>query len=205
MAFGRFITFEGVDKAGKSTQIDLFCQYLREQHIDVLQTREPGGCPVSESIRGVILDPANEMGDVCEAMLYAAARGEHVRQVILPALQQGRLVVSDRFVDSSIAYQGFGRQLGYEYVAGLNAAATRGVKPNLTFFLEMDPERAIARMGDARKDRLEEVDSIFRKRVRAGYDKIIDADASRFVMIDADQSIEQVHHDIVQAYRKVAE
>lgn len=197
---GLFITFEGMDKTGKSTQTGLFCDYLRKTHPDMVQTREPGGCGVSELIRQVILTPGNDMGAACEAMLYAASRCEHVRQVIKPALEAGRLVVSDRFVDSSITYQGYGRQLGHRYVAELNAAATQGLQPNITFFLRMDHEQAIKRIHQRDMDRLEIVDTEFRRRVAEGYKRIISEDAERFIIIDADGSVQDVHAAIVQAY-----
>ena len=142
-----FITFEGTDKAGKSTQIALFETYLRQRGIAYLFTREPGGCPVSERIREVILDPENQMHPLCEALLYAAARSELVHSVLLPQLQKGVNIVCDRYVDSSIAYQGFGREMGMDVIAGINAYATESLMPDLTFFLAMDPERARQRTG----------------------------------------------------------
>lgn len=193
---GLFITMEGPDKAGKSTQVKLLYEYLKEQGVDVLLTREPGGSPVSEKIRDVILSVDNDMGDVCEAMLYAAARAEHVRTVIKPALQKGKTVLCDRYVDSSIAYQGYGRQLGHEYVQLLNDAAIDGLLPDLTLFLYMDPDDAIDRIEQGSKDRLEITDDAFRQRVMEGYLVLEQDNPERFVRINAAQKIEAVHEDI---------
>ena len=200
MKKGLFITFEGPDKAGKSTQIRLFCEYLEKNGIPHLLTREPGGCEVSEQIRNIILDIQNDMGPLCEAMLYAASRAELVRQVIRPALEQGTLVVCDRYVDSSIAYQGFGRKLGYDYVKELNDAAIDGVLPDLTFFLQIDPDKAIGRMGEEQKDRLEAAGQDFRSRVMQGYERLAAESAGRYAVIQADKSIPEVHQQIIAAY-----
>ena len=194
---GMFITFEGPDKAGKSTQIRLLCQYYEQNGIPYLLTREPGGCPVSEKIRQLLLDPSNEMGPICEAMLYAAARSELVQQVLKPALERGTTVICDRFVDSSIAYQGYGRQLGAQKVAQLNEWAIDGLTPDITFYLSIRPEIAQQRMDQMHKDRLESADDAFRERVTQGYEALLQAQPERFTVIDANGSIEQIHQAIV--------
>lgn len=194
-----FITFEGTDKAGKSTQIALFETYLRQRGIAYLFTREPGGCPVSERIREVILDPENQMHPLCEALLYAAARSELVHSVLLPQLQKGVNIVCDRYVDSSIAYQGFGREMGMDVIAGINAYATENLMPDLTFFLAMDPERAMQR-AQGEQDRMEQAGRDFRQRVYQGYCTLAQREPARFCVIDAAQSIQAVHAQIVRAF-----
>ena len=194
-----FITFEGTDKAGKSTQIALFETYLRQRGIAYLFTREPGGCPVSERIREVILDPENQMHPLCEALLYAAARSELVHSVLLPQLQKGVNIVWDRYVDSSIAYQGFGREMGMDVIAGINAYAMENLMPDLTFFLAMDPERAMQR-AQGEQDRMEQAGRDFRQRVYQGYCTLAQREPTRFCVIDAAQSIQAVHAQIVRAF-----
>lgn len=199
---GMFITFEGPDKAGKSTQIRLLCEYYEQNGIPFLLTREPGGCAISEKIRQLLLDPCNDMGPICEAMLYAAARSELVEKVIMPALQQGTTVICDRFVDSSIAYQGYGRELGAKKVAALNRWATQGLTPDITFYLSIRPEIAQQRMNHMKKDRLERADQAFRTRVTQGYEALLQAQPERFTVVDANGSIEQIHQTILQILRE---
>ncbi|MDL2220756.1 dTMP kinase [Eubacteriales bacterium OttesenSCG-928-N14] len=194
---GLFISMEGPDKAGKSTQTKLLYEYLQAKGVDALLTREPGSTPVGEKIRNVILSTDNDMGDVCEAMLYAAARAEHVRTVLQPQLDAGKTIVCDRYVDSSIAYQGYGRQLGHEYVQQLNDAAIDGLYPDLTIFLYMDPDAAIERIEQKAMDRLEITDDAFRHRVMEGYLILEQQYQNRYVRIEAAQPIEAVHNDIV--------
>lgn len=164
---GYFISLEGNDGSGKSTQARLLAQKLTQMGHDVLLTREPGGTQIGEKIRNILLDTANrEMHPLTEALLYAAARAQHVQQVILPALKAGKLVLTDRFVDSSIAYQGAGRELGMEMVEGINAPAVAGKMPDLTVFLSVDPGEGIRRRGRSSvKDRLEEEEDAFHQRV----------------------------------------
>lgn len=196
-----FITFEGPDKAGKSTQIQRFCAYLTQQGIAYHLTREPGGCAISEKIRDIILNPANEMDAICEAMLYAAARSAHVRSVIRPNLAQKRSVVCDRYLDSSLAYQGYGRNLGYDFIDTLNRTAVDGILPDITFLLLMDPKLAMQRAQD-QPDRLELAGDAFRERVLKGYLEVHRRNPSRVVLIDASQSVEAVHAQILQAFEE---
>lgn len=195
-----FITFEGSDKAGKTTQVQRFCDALRARGCNILQTREPGGTDVSEQIRRVVLDKNNEMGAACEMLLYAAARAEHVRAVIKPALAAGQIVVCDRFVDSSIAYQGYGRQLGAELVAAVNAPAVDGLVPDLTFFLLLDEAVASARRSALEQDRLEREQADFFTRVRQAYDQIIQDNPQRIVVVDASGTMEEVTQRLLAAY-----
>lgn len=181
---GYFISLEGNDGSGKSTQARMLAENLSKCGHDVLLTREPGGTRVGEKIRELLLDRENtDMDDLTEAMLYAAARAQHVRQVILPAIQQGQLVVSDRFVDSSLAYQGVGRGLGIEEVRNINAPAVKGCMPNTTVFLKVDPELGMRRRTNAsEKDRLEQEGKDFHQRVAEAFDQFAESNP-RFLVI----------------------
>lgn len=168
---GLFIVFEGPDGCGKSTQIRFLAEYLESAGFSVLCTREPGGSPIAEKIRTILLDRENAgMAALTEALLYAAARAEHVRQVIAPALKEGKVVLCDRFVDSSIAYQGYGRALGAKTVWNINEPAVDGVLPDVTVFINVPPEQAFARMNEHKQyDRLENEGLSFHRRVYEGY------------------------------------
>lgn len=181
---GYFISLEGNDGSGKSTQARLLAERLRQCGYDVVLTREPGGTHIGEMIRHILLDNANtEMHPVTEALLYAAARAQHMQQVILPALRQGKVVLTDRFVDSSIAYQGAGRQLGLKEVAQINAPAIQNRLPDVTVFLSVDPEEGMRRRSRSSvKDRLEEEDSAFHQRVGDAFMQMT-ADNPRFLTI----------------------
>lgn len=183
---GFFISFEGNDGSGKSTQAKLLAEHLRQTGHDVLLTREPGGTRVGERIREILLDrDNNDMEDLTEAMLYAAARAQHVRQVILPALKAGKTVISDRFVDSSIAYQGAGRGLGIDLVRRINAPAVENCLPDLTVFLKLNPEVGMKRFSSSREaDRLELAGEEFHQAVAEAFEKII-ATEDRFVTVSS--------------------
>lgn len=201
MKTGWFITFEGLDKSGKTTQINLFCDYLRSRNIPFVLTREPGGTPVGERIREMLLDPVNRIHPKCEALLYAAARSELVHTVLKPAILSGQNVVCDRYVDSSIAYQGFGRELGRSWVRDVNAFATDGLMPDLTFYLSIAPDSAAARTIGPR-DRMEGAEAAFYQRVRHGYDVLCAAQPQRFCKIEADASIARIQADIQAAFSR---
>ena len=168
---GKFITFEGCEGSGKSTQIRLLGEKLSAQGVDFIITREPGGSDVAEQIRKVILDAKNvAMCDECEALLYAAARMQHLKEIVEPALNAGKLVICDRYVDSSLAYQGVARGLGEEYVAAVNSVALKDFAPDLTIFLNISPEDAFARKhGADLSDRMERQGLDFHKKVYGGY------------------------------------
>jgi len=168
---GKFVTFEGCEGSGKSTQMRLLSEKLTERGIDFLCTREPGGSDVAEQIRKVILDGKNvSMCDECEALLYAAARIQHLKEIVEPALNRGALVLCDRYVDSSLAYQGFARGLGDQYIEGINSAALNDYPPDITLFLNISPENAFSRKHGADKnDRIEQQGIEFHKKVYAGY------------------------------------
>ena len=177
MTKGLFISFEGGDGSGKSTQFRLFAEYLRNRGFDVVTTREPGGTRISEKIRGILLDPeCTEMGSLTEALLFAASRAQHVDELIRPSVEAGKIVLCDRFVDSSIVYQGFGRGLG-EQVASINSYAVRGLYPDVTFLLDVSPELGRRRNGKTGKnDRLENQSMEYHSMVAEGYRKLAAAE-----------------------------
>ncbi len=190
---GFFISIEGLDGCGKTTQINAITEHIRRRGYEVVHTREPGGTPIAEDIRALILDPEKTMCPETEALLYAASRCEHVRKVIRPALESGRVVLCDRFVDSSIAYQGAGRELGMETVAQINAPAVDGTMPDLTLLFALDPETAFLRRSSATKlDRLERSGEAFFKRTRDGYDLLADMYPQRIRRIDASHDVETI-------------
>lgn len=194
---GYFITFEGPDGAGKTTVINEVVKALQAQTSrEILVTREPGGSKIAESIRDIILDPANtEMDDKTEALLYAASRAQHVSEIINPALAAGRIVISDRFVDSSLAYQGKGRGLGIDEVAQINAFATGHLEPQLTVFLDIEPEIGLKRISKERagqEDRLEREKLAFHQLVYRGYQEVVKAHPDRIKVVDARQDLSQV-------------
>ncbi len=192
-----FISIEGPDGAGKSTQLAMLADYCRERGLDVLTTREPGGNPISEKIRGLILDPENtDMSAAAEALLYAASRAQLMDTVIRPALESGRIVLCDRFVDSSIAYQAYARGLG-DGVRVINEFATGGIKTDLTIFLDIDPEVGRERnVSTGKKDRMEQEELAFHRAVYEGYKDIARREPERVVCIDASRCTEAVFEDI---------
>lgn len=198
---GFFLTVEGLDGSGKTTQVDRLEQNLRDYGFSVLRTREPGGCEISEEIRHTILTTDHmEMCPACEALLYAAARAQHVHEVIRPAVERGYLVLCDRFVDSSIAYQGGGRELGYEVVRELNAPAVGDTMPDATVYLAIDHQLALRRRHSASAlDRIEVESSAFHGRVQSAYEKLIRENGRRFLVIDGEQPVKQVAAEVLDA------
>ena len=198
MVKGKFITFEGCEGSGKSTQIRLLSQYLDSKNIPYITTREPGGSAISEQIRKIILDGGNmEMCDECEALLYAASRIQHIRDTVLPALNEGKLVICDRFIDSSLAYQGEARGLGMEYVGAINALALEKYRPDLTVFLDIPPDKAFRRKHGADKnDRMEMQGMEFHMRVYGGYKKLL-AKYPRICAVECNGTKFQTHENII--------
>jgi dTMP kinase len=197
---GLFISFEGSDGSGKSTHIRLLSEQLIAMGYRVKVTREPGGCPIAEQIRGIVLDNANaEMTPVAEALLYAAARAQHVGEVIRPALERGEIVITDRFVDSSVAYQGYGRGLGEEVIGAINAPATGGLTPDITFFMAVDTGEAARRISDREQDRLELAGQEFHQKVYQAFRLIAEGNPQRVITVDATQSKPAVHERIMSA------
>jgi dTMP kinase len=189
---GLFVTFEGIDRSGKTTQARLLCEALGD---DALGVREPGGTEAGERVRAILKDRSVTLSPETEALLFAAARAELVSEVILPALADGRVVVSDRFLDSSLAYQGGARGLGIEDVERVNRFATRALRPDITFLLEIDPAHAAARAGE--RDRFEEEGASLQEAVMAAYERLIELDPSRWRRVDATRSSEQIHADVL--------
>ena len=185
---GLFLTFEGVDGCGKSTQMRMLGEYLRERGVDCLTTREPGGCPVSEQIREILLNVENgDMNDETEALLYAAARAEHIDHVILPALRAGKVVLCDRYLDSSIAYQGYARGLGVEAVLAFNRYALERCMPDVTFFFDFTPEEArVRKRKRTSADRLERMDDRFFDRVYEGFVCAAERDPRRILRLEVE-------------------
>ncbi len=200
MARGMFISFEGSDGSGKSTHIRLLSDKLRQHGYAVTVTREPGGCPIAEKIRAIVLDREHgEMTPVAEALLYAAARAQHVSEVILPALERGEIVITDRFLDSSIAYQGVGRGLGVDLIRQVNGPATGGLMPDVTFFMSVDTGESARRISDRDQDRLELAGKGFHDRVYAGFTQLARENPGRIVTIDATKPKPEVHAAVLAA------
>ena len=195
---GIFITIEGLDGSGKSTQVSRIKSILEKKGYDVLLTREPGGTKIGEKIRQILLDKDHkEMSAAAEALLYAASRAQHVEQVIVPALKEGRAVLCDRFVDSSIAYQGKGRELGPEAVTDINKFATHGLGPDITILLDIDPEVGLNRAKATKKaDRLEQERLDFHRKVREGYKVLAETYPDRIKVIDASKTVEEISREI---------
>ncbi len=201
---GLFISIEGPDGSGKSTQIENIRKFFADKNIEIVFTREPGGTPIGERIREIILDNSfKEMDYMTEAMLYAASRAQHVAQIIRPALEAGKVVVCDRFVDSSIAYQGYGRHLG-EAVEVINSYAVKECMPDVTFLLKVDPNVGKTRIKANREteDRLEHEKMAFHREVFEGYLELEKQYPGRIVGIDASMGIEEIRDEI---YRKLEE
>lgn len=194
---GLFVTFEGTDGCGKTTQMKRAADWLRGRGYEVVSTREPGGCPISERIREIILDVGSAgMTAECEAMLYAAARAQHVSEVIKPAVKRGAIVLCDRFLDSSLVYQGVGRGLGMGAVRALNRLGVDGCQPDLTLFYDISPERAMQRRRAASApDRLELERKEFFEAVYGAYRALAAEDPERIAVIDADRPIDAVETD----------
>ena len=195
---GAFLSMEGLDGSGKTTQIALLTDALQRYGFEVQHSREPGGCPVAEAIRSVLLSRDNVgMTDVTEALLYAASRAQHVHDVIRPAMAAGRVLLCDRFVDSSVAYQGGGRQLGVQKVLDINAPAIENCLPMTTVYLDIDHRESLRRRCAASEpDRMEMEADSFHARVEAAYKELIARDPARFVVVDATRSPEEIGRDI---------
>lgn len=199
MKKGLFITFEGTDGSGKTTQIKLLEEYLKTKNCEVVLSREPGGTKISEIIRDIVLDPQNtEIVPLTEMILYAASRAQHVAEVIEPALESGKTVICDRYVDSSYAYQGGGRGMDLKIIADVNRIAVNGTVPDITFFLDIDPEVAIRRrINSTGADRIEQEKLDFHRRVYDGYKKLSILYPDRIKTIDAAESVEEIASQVI--------
>ena len=194
-----FITFEGPEGSGKTTQIELLRDYLEKRGYSVLATREPGGTSIGNQVRAILLDPRNtEMLPASEALLFSAARAQIVNQVIQPHLAQGDIVLCDRYADSTLAYQGYGHGLDLEMLHTITAFATGGLKPDLTVYLDIDVEEGLRRKltaheaGQAEWNRLDQQEIAFHRRVREGYLQMATREPDRWLVVDATQSLEAI-------------
>lgn len=201
---GFFITLEGPDGSGKTTQAHLMFDWLRDQGQDVLLTREPGGSDIGDQIRQVLHDSSNSaMAPRTEFLLYSAARAQHVARLILPSLKAGKVVISDRYADSSLAYQGYGRGLDLEILKVITAFATQGLKPDLTLYLDIPAGDGLQRRllsGEA-WNRMDAEALAFHRRVRAGYLELANAEPHRWEVIDANRPINDVQRDVRSVVR----
>ncbi|PLT27774.1 dTMP kinase [Peribacillus deserti] len=200
MNHGMFITFEGPEGAGKTTVLAMLQEYLEEQGFQVLLTREPGGIPIAEQIREVILSTSNtEMDPRTEALLYAAARRQHLVEKVIPALEKGSMVLCDRFIDSSLAYQGYARGLGIDEVSTINEFAIEGLWPDATFYFDIEPEEGLRRISSnsgREVNRLDSENAAFHDKVKEGYMQLIDRYQGRFHIIHAEKELPLVFEEV---------
>lgn len=205
MRKGLFITFEGPDGSGKTTVSKIVVEKLIQEGYPIVYSREPGGSKIAESIRDIILDKKNTGMDArCEALLYAASRRQHLKDIILPALNEGKHVICDRFIDSSLAYQGVGRGIGIDEVYALNQFAIESHMPDKTIFLNISPKTGLERIHDrANLDRLDLEKATFHDAVYQGYQTVIEKYKERMVVIDANQCVEDVVNDVYQALKGI--
>ncbi|MBU0467816.1 MAG: dTMP kinase [Candidatus Omnitrophica bacterium] len=200
---GKFITFEGSEGSGKSTQIELTCKHLKANKKQILFVREPGGVKISEKIRDILLDVKNtNMSDECETLLYMAARAQLVKEVILPALRQGKIVLCDRFLDSTIAYQGYGNGVDVDKIKKIGDFATNSIKPDLTIIFDIDTAKGLSRTSRI-KDRIEQRTIAYHKRVRKGYLELAKKESKRIRLITVNKSIEDIQAIVKQHVDKL--
>lgn len=193
---GKFITFEGAEGSGKSTQIKKVCRYLKDLKLPVLLLREPGGVKISEKIRNLLLDVRNEeMNDICETLLYMAARAQVVAEVVLPALMDGKIILCDRFLDSTLVYQGYGNGIDLDFIRSIGTHATQSIKPDMTIFFDIDPADGFARLHRP-KDRIEQRSIEYHNRVRKGYLELARQEPGRIKMVDGQEKISKVFKDV---------
>ncbi|KRE67636.1 thymidylate kinase [Paenibacillus sp. Soil750] len=211
---GIFITFEGPDGSGKTTQLKKIAQELQKLGHDVLVTREPGGTAISDKIRSIILDPVNgEMVDQAEVLLYAASRAQHVHERILPALKAGRIVLCDRFIDASVAYQSYGLGVDIEMVKNISKYASSGLQATRTYMMDVPVEVSLERLNQRagateftqQLDRIEQKNVEYHSRVRAGFHQIAADHPERVIMIDANRDVERIAADIWQDCKQLLE
>lgn len=196
-----FITFEGVDGCGKTTQMNLLAEYLKSKGYEVLLTREPGAKGLGEKIREILLHYDGEVSSKAESFLFLADRAQHIDKIVNPAIKDGKFVLCDRHTDSTIAYQGYGRGVNIERLTLLNNLATGDRKPDLTFVFDIDVNTSMSRVG-AEKDRMESSGIEFFNKVRNGYLEIAKNDPNRVVVFDASKSIEEIHHSVTDLLKK---
>lgn len=202
MSKGLFITFEGADGCGKTTQLMLLAKYLKAQGREVVVTREPGARGLGEKIREILLNYDGEVSSRAEAFMFLADRAQHIDVIVNPAIKSGKIVLCDRHTDSSVAYQGYGRRLDIDEIKRLNSIATNGKKPDMTLIFDIDVETSMARVGDT-KDRMESAGIEFFNRVRNGYMEIAKQEPNRVKVLDASKSIEEIHKNVIALYEKL--
>ena len=198
---GKFITFEGPEGSGKTTQIALLKQYLCKRGFSVLTTREPGGEKVAEKIRRILLSPQYSLEPLAELFLYASSRIQHVEKVIRPALRKGKIVLSDRFCDATLAYQGYGRKLSREFIKKINRLSTGGLKPDITILLDIEARLGLKKARHIKKfsnsvDRIEKESLTFHRRVRQGYLKLAQKEPKRIKVVKVKKEIKETQAEI---------
>ena len=204
MADGKFITFEGIEGCGKTTQIKLLNEYLQGKGFKTILTREPGGTTIGDKIRQILLDPANKkMHPLTELLLYGASRAQHVEELIRPALSEGKIVLCDRYSDSTTAYQGAARRVDKKILASLDAIATNGLTPDITIVVDVAPTVGLSRVaGRGAPDRFEQETLAFHERVRQGYLTLAKGNPKRVKIVDGSKEIEEVHGEIIKVIEK---
>lgn len=196
--YGRLITFEGIEGCGKSTLAKELYEYLKSKNYKVIFTREPGGGKLGEKIREILLSNEFEIPDYSELFLFLASRYEHTKNVIIPKLKEGYIVISDRYMDSTIAYQGYGRKIDLKLLEKLNEIATLGIKPNLTFLIDLPEEISFNRLKDKILDRIESEEIEFYKRVRFGYIEIARNEPLRFIILDGTMELQTLKQKVFE-------
>ena len=202
MTQGLFITFEGPDGCGKTTQMNLLAQYFEKKGKKVVLTREPGGKGLGEKVREILLNYDGEVSDRCESFLFLADRAQNIDIIVKPAVKQGEIVLCDRHIDSTVAYQGYGRGLDINEINMLNNLATGGKKPDLTLVFDVDVETSMKRVGKE-KDRMESAGIEFHNRVRNGYLELAIQEPDRIKVLDATKTIEEIHEKVIEIIEKL--
>ena len=202
MVKGLFITFEGADGCGKTTQLNLLKDYLIKKGYEVILTREPGGKGLGEKIREILLNYDGEVSNRCESFLFLADRAQNIDVIVKPAIEQGKIVLCDRHTDSSVAYQGYGRGLDIQEIINLNSLATSNLKPDLTLVFDVDIETSMKRVGNE-KDRMESAGKDFFNKVRNGYLEIAKQEPDRIKLVDSTKSIDNVHKNVIEIIDKI--
>ncbi len=202
MTQGLFITFEGPDGCGKTTQMNLLAQYFEKKGKKVVLTREPGGKGLGEKVREILLNYNGEVSDRCESFLFLADRAQNIDIIVKPAVEKGEIVLCDRHIDSTVAYQGYGRGLDLNEINILNNLATGGKKPDLTLVFDVDVETSMKRVGKE-KDRMESAGIDFHNRVRNGYLELAKQEPTRIKVLDATKTIEEIHEKVVEIVEKL--
>lgn len=196
---GLFITFEGADGCGKTTQMNLLKDYLVQNGYEVVLTREPGAKGLGEQLREILLNYDGKVADRCESFLFLADRAQNIETIVIPSIKQGKIVLCDRHIDSTVAYQGYGRGLDLDEINYLNNIATGGIKPDLTYVFDVDVETSAKRVGDE-KDRMESAGKEFFNRVRNGYLELAKKEPQRIKVIDSTRSIEEVFQNVLKEF-----